>query len=288
MDWDKSFVQELAARRCIIFLGAGASAGCLSTDGMRRPPSWKSLLELLSTHMPAGDDKNFALTKIASKEYLDAAEIICSKISPADFTAAMRAEFVTPRYQATALHDSILKIDPKIVVTTNYDDIYEKYCAKGDAEAGYNVCRYYDTHLINDLRSPVRSIIKAHGCVTDLSKSVLTKHQYFKARQEAPNFFKVLDALFITHTLLFIGYSLIDPDIQLLLENTNITAPSAHSHFAVIKAGSIHDSLKAAAAKSYNIKFVEYGGADHEQLIEGLNELAALVQEQRASNPDTA
>jgi hypothetical protein len=285
MDWDKSFIEEMAARRCIVFLGSGASAGCLSTDGKKSPPGWKELLKLLQTAMPNGGDKEYALEKIESKEYLDAAEVICSKISTADYSAIMRTEFVTPKYQPSSVHRSVLKMDPKIVITTNYDDIYEKYCATGDAAAGYNACRYYDTHLINDLRSPVRSIIKAHGCVTDLSRSVLTRHQYFKARQEASNFYKILDALFITHTLFFIGYSLSDPDIQLLLENTNITAPSAHQHYAVIRQGSMHEALKTAATKSYNLRFVEYSGDDHTELLAGLEELAGLVVEKREANP---
>ena len=286
MEWDKSFIEEMAARRCIIFLGSGASAGCLSSDGKKRPPNWEALLKLLHAAMPNSNDKAFALEKIVSKEYLDAAEIICSKISPADYSAIMRSEFVAPRYQPSSVHKSVLKMDPKIVITTNYDDIYEKYCAAGDAAAGYNACRYHDTHLINDLRSPVRSIIKAHGCVTDLSRSVLTRHQYFKARQESSNFFKILDALFITHTLFFIGYSLSDPDIQLLLENTNITAPSAHQHYAVIRRGSMHEALRAAATKSYNLRFVEYGGGDdHAELLAGIEELAGLVVEKREANP---
>ncbi|KAB0654229.1 SIR2 family protein [Burkholderia diffusa] len=285
MEWDKSFVDELAARRCIVFMGSGVSAGCRSADGTKSPPDWAALLRLLHGAMPLGSDKDFALAKIEAKEYLDAAEVICSRVSAADFAAIMRAEFVAPRYQASGAHRSILKMDPKIVVTTNYDDIYERYCATGDAAAGYNVCRYYETHLINDLRSPVRSIIKAHGCVTDPSKGVLTKHQYFKARQQSPNFFKILDALFITHTLLFIGYSLSDPDIQLLLENTNITAPSAHQHYAVVRQGSMHEALKSAATKSYNLRFVEYGGDGHEELLAGLEDLANLVVEKREANP---
>ena len=285
MEWDRSFVEELAARRCIVFMGSGVSAGCLSADKSKSPPDWSSLLNLLNGAMPQSTDKEFALKKIESKEYLDAAEIICSRISASDFTAIMRSEFITPKYQASDVHKAVLKIDPKIVVTTNYDDIYEKYCSTGDAFAGYNVCRYYDTHLINDLRSPVRSIIKAHGCVTDPSRAVLTKHQYFKARQESPNFFKILDALFMTHTLLFIGYSLSDPDIQLLLENTNITAPSAHQHYALVRKGSIHEALRSAAMKSYNIRFVEYDGEKHEKLIAGLEDLANLVVEKREANP---
>jgi len=285
MEWDKSFIEELAARRCIVFMGSGVSASCLSADRTKSPPAWGALLRLFLAALPDGEDKRFAAENIDRKQYLEAAEVICARISAADFATIMRAEFVAPKYQASSAHTSILKIDPKIVITTNYDDIYEKYCATGDADAGYNACRYYESHLINDLRSPVRSIIKAHGCITDPSKAVLTKHQYFKARQDSPNFFKILDALFITHTLFFVGYSLSDPDIQLLLENTNITAPSAHQHYAIVRRGTMHEALKSAATKSYNLRFIEYDGDGHAELLAGLDDLANLVVEKREANP---
>lgn len=283
MDWNKSFVEELAARRCIIFMGSGVSAGCTAVQQEKNPPDWASFLKLLLDHMPNGTDKDFASEEIEKEKFLDAAEVIISNISPPVFASILRNEFITPKYKPSGIHESILKIDPKIVITTNYDDIYDKYCANGDANSGYNVCRYYESHLINDLRSPVRSIIKAHGCVNDPSLAVLTKYQYFKARQDYPNFFKVLDALFITHTIFFIGYSLSDPDIQLLLENTNITAPSAHSHYLVMRKDKMHDALKTAAAKSYNLHFIEY--TDHTELADGLKELSDLVIEKRQANP---
>jgi hypothetical protein len=285
MQWDKSFIEELAARRCIIFMGSGVSASCVSTDGKKQPPTWSALLTLFLNEIPDGSDKDFSRKCIKNNQFLEAAEIICANINPADFASILRAQLVTPRYRPSLIHESVLKMDPKIVITTNYDDIYDKFSQSGDAGAGYNICRQYESHLINDLRSPVRSIVKAHGCVTDPSKIVLSKSQYFKARQESPNFFKVLDALFITHTLFFIGYSLSDPDIQILLENTNITAPSVHQHYAVVKKGTMHRSLKESAMKSYNIRFVEYDGSDHSEFVTGLAELAELVIEKREANP---
>lgn len=288
MNWDDSLIDELAARRCIIFMGSGVSAGCRNLKNNKSPPTWGGLLEKLNDTLPNSKDKIYSAKRIKEKEYLEAAEIICKNISQPNFSKVLRSEFITPKYSPSEIHKSILSIDPKIVITTNYDDIYEKYCENGDASDGYNTCTYYETHLINDLRSPVRSIIKAHGCISDPSRVVLTKHQFFKAKQEAPNFFKTLDALFLTNSLLFIGYSLSDPDIQLLLENNNITAPGAHPHYIVIKKNSIHSALKISAEKSYNVQFIEYDGQknDHSQLISGVNDLKNLVIERRLSNPD--
>jgi len=127
-------------------------------------------------------------------------------------------------------------------------------------------------------------IIKAHGCITDPSKIVLTRSQYFKARQLYSNFYKVLDALFLTHTLFFIGYGLNDPDIQLILENTNITFKSTHSHYSLIEAG-MHETIKRSFQDSFNIKLIEYPRGLYEEANRILGELADAVVEKRFSNP---
>ncbi len=282
--WPQALITELASRRCIIFLGAGASAGCASTVSGIKPLTWGDFLLKLRSLMHEENDKSLVDDYIDKQKYLDAAEIMFGSISPADFTGFIRSEFVTPKFNPSNVHKYVLKIDPKIIITTNYDDIYDNYCRDGQAIDGYNVCRYYESHLVSDLRSPVRQIIKAHGCVSDPSKIVLTRSQYFKEKQKYSNFYKVLDSLFLTNTLLFIGYSLSDPDIQLILENVNISAESAHPHYALIPSNT-HPAIKKSASKAYNIEFIEYEPGKYDQVDEMINELAELVLRTRQINP---
>lgn len=284
MDWPNALIEELAARRCIIFLGTGVSAGCLSQDGTKKPPDWKTFLEELKGALPDTADKTIIDDLLFKEKYLDAAEIILCKISAADFARIIRQLFVQPRYQPCHIHQNVLVIDPKIVITTNYDDIYDNYCRTGDAKDGYNVCKYYDSHLVNDLRSLVRLIVKAHGCVSDAHKIILTRSQYFKERQQHGIFYNILDALFITNTLLFIGYSLSDPDIQLVLENANIAAPSAHKHYAVMP-DNIPPDIEEAAAKAYNIHFLKFQSGNYKELENALEELKNQVTQFRSLNP---
>ncbi|MDB5278798.1 MAG: hypothetical protein JWR61_3753 [Ferruginibacter sp.] len=284
MNWPKALITELASRRCIVFLGSGASAGCVSQDNMKSPPIWSAFLQSLINLMADKTDLPTILDYKQKEKYLDAAEIIKKNISPADFSAFIREELVTPRYKPSKIHESILDIDPKIIITTNYDDIYDSFCRTGAAHEGYNVSKYYDSHIISDLRSPVRLIIKAHGCISDASQIVLTKSEYFRVRQKYASFYKVLDSLFLTHTILFLGYSLTDPDIQLVLENVNIAAPSAHPHYFVT-GNNINPAIKLANKSAYNIEFIEYLAGNFEELNEGLIELSENVKEHRLSNP---
>lgn len=276
MIWPQALVRELAERRCLIFLGSGASAGCIAQSGSGRPPTWEQFLLRLLDKMRTPTEQSVAQQLIDEKKYLEAAEIICADIVAPDFTQFIRDTFVIPKYSPSEIHQVVLDIDPKVTITTNYDDIYDTFCRTGDAADGYNIARYYETHLVSDLRSPVRLIVKAHGCVSDPAKIVLTRSQYFTQRRDHAGFFRVLDALFLSSSLLFIGYSLSDPDIQLVLENATIAAPKSHPHYAVVS-DDVHRALKLSWSKAYNIEFLEYPAGDFTALNTALRQLANEV-----------
>jgi len=288
IDWGDSLVKELAARRCIVFFGAGASVSCQASAGdlARRPPDWEGLLKALAARLPAGSENQvLAIHLIDEKKYLDAAEIIVAAINAADYADCMRHLLMVPRFQQSFMHERILELDPKIAITTNFDAIYDGYCTKGSAVEGYNIIRYTDDHLVQQLRSPTRVVVKAHGCITNTDRLVLTRSQYFDARLKYSHFFRVLDALCLTNTILFLGYSLSDPDIQIALENANISAPSTNRHYFVTPSGT-HEALRAASEKTYNLKFIEFPAGDYDELNKSLQALVDRVLSYRADHPD--
>ncbi len=262
-------------------LGSGVSAASENVNG-KRPPGWHDFLESGIGRIKNEGDRGAASEQLQKGAFLDAAQIIVDSLGSADFGLFLRQELENPCFKPAELHKLIVRIDPKIVITTNYDRIYESWATQGSAAAGYNVCRYYEEHIVNDLRSNRRLIIKAHGCVSDPQKIVLTRSQYFMARRDYPQFFSTLDAIFLTNTLLFIGSGFNgDPDIELLLQNVNISAPSKHTHFAIVEAGR-HSSVIRAMEETYNIKFLEYPAGQHSHVVEALRELADDVDSFRA------
>jgi len=199
----------------------------------------------------------------------------------ADFTNFLREILVQPRFAPSELHRIILELDPKIIITTNYDEIYDHYCTSGHAEGGYNICRYYDRFAVENIRSRIRLVIKAHGCVSDPTKVVLSRSSYYGARRDYSGFYQLLDALFLTHTLLFVGASLTDPDIQLVLENANISVPSAHPHYALVEK-TRHPSIKNAIKKTHNIELLEYPKGRHDVALQAMADLKDRVIAQRS------
>ena len=287
IEWGDALVKELAARRCIIFFGAGASASCKATMGTRKqPPDWIELLNLLSSKIKNNSiNQALATELIANKKYLDAAEVIESSLIHADYVDTMREIFELPRYKQSIIHEAVLRLDPKIVVTTNFDTIYDRYCTQGDAADGYNIFKHTDNHLVSHLRSPIRCVVKAHGCITNPESMVLTRSGFFAAKQKYPQFFKVIDALFLTNTILFVGYNLDDPDIKIALENVNIAATSSRTHYFVTSSG-LHPALRSASEKTYNLNFLEFEKGNYKVLEDLLIELAARVDAYREENPD--
>lgn len=283
IQWPTSLVPEVAERRCIIVLGAGASSGCKSHDGKITPPNWRDLLIKASNLLRDKTYRDLVTTLVNKDRFLDAAEIIVTQSNPADYTSFIREVFVNPHFSHSPIHEEIYKLDPKIVVTTNYDEIYETYCKQGKGAQGYNVCRYYESHAINDVRSTMRVILKAHGCVSDPQKTVLSRTQYHTAKRDFPEYFNLLDSLFLGNTLLFIGCSLTDPDLTLLLEDTNIKCPSAHPHYAVIGGGEI-EPLKQRMLKVYNVLCLEYSTGQYTEIIDGLKDLNDKVEEWRKTH----
>jgi hypothetical protein len=272
IEWPLAFATELAERRCIIFMGAGVSMGSLGEDGATHPPSWEKFLTDASALVPNEPDKKVARSLIKKYQFLDAAEIITERSNPADFGTLLRNTLVTPKFSPSELHKIILELDPKLAVTTNYDEIYDHYCVSGNAGSGYNICRYYDRFAVENIRSRVRLVMKAHGCVSDPTKIVLSRSSYYTAKRDHPGFYQVLDALFLTNTILFIGASLTDPDIQLVLENVNISAPSAHPHYALVEK-TRHPSIKAAIKKTHNVELIEYPKGKHHLAVQAMKDL---------------
>ena len=186
--WPDTLVAEIAERRCAIFIGAGISHFSVGKDGATKPPLWPTLLNDLRDKMQTPADKTAADDLIAKRLFLEAAEIIKRDVRDADYNDFLWQEFKTPEFAHAKVHEHIRSLDTKVVITTNFDTIYEDCCQAGPAQASYNVVRYSDDHLVDQLKSTRRLIIKAHGYVTQQQKTVLSRSQYFQARRDFSGF----------------------------------------------------------------------------------------------------
>jgi hypothetical protein len=274
--WPDNLIEELTFRRCIFFLGSGVSASSVADDGTR-PQTWGEFLnkakELLVN--PTSSDKKFIRGMLAQNNYLLALQAINNLADPGSYTAFLRRSFNNPIFKPSELHSCIRDIDCKIVMTTNFDKIYDNLCN----DTGYVVCNYQETpKIISNIKTSNRLIIKTHGSIDDTEHMVFTQKDYYDARSNFPQFYKLLEALFLTNTVVFIGYSLNDPDINLILENVSNSTNSGCPHYVVTSKAQEH--MKKHWRDSYNISCLEYG-EDHNELLVNLKKLQLIIDSER-------
>lgn len=272
-----NLVEELAYRRCLIFLGSGISATAKNDDG-ESPDTWGAFLDNVKSKMknPSGDDKKFVEDMLKKQNYLLALQAIADLCDSGEYSNYLKSQYLRGKYKPSKVHELIKDLDSKIVVTTNFDKLYEGLCH----EPEYITFDYTDTRsIIGSIKAPENIIIKAHGSIDDTEKLIFTAKQYYQAQEKYPEFYHLMTALFLTHTVVFFGYSLNDPDINLLLQFLHNTANSSCPHYMIDKKGNKPQLVKHWK-DTYNVSLLEYGD-DYSCLESSLEELRDLVVDLR-------
>lgn len=280
ISWPGSLVREVAQRRCILFLGSGVSATAKTTAGVS-PPTWFEFLNQASKLVADASERNEIVSLINSGDSLLALQAICDVANPADYQDLLNAVFHSPRYQPSRLHEAVHRLDSRIVVTTNFDRIYEAYCMQPEKE-GYKVIVYDSTSLADEIRGDKRLIIKAHGSIDNISKMIFTRAEYHAAKSQHAKFYDILKALFLTHTCIFIGCGLADPDIMLLMEDVKILGTQQRPHYALVLKGKNSKFKIEEWRQTYNVVALEYE-PDHDALTTDLLQLSDMVEAHRFS-----
>ncbi len=274
MTWENWIVEHVARRRCVIFLGAGVSMNSHNASGIR-PKSWKEFLEasLLQISSRTAHIKKL----IKDNDYLTACDIIKKKLGSNDFIDLVQREFLTPGFQPAKIHETIFKLDSRIVVTPNFDKIYETYTAT-QTNGTVITKNHYDSDVGSVIREFGRVILKIHGTIDTPLKMIFTRHEYAKARSEYSNFYEILEALSLTNTFIFIGSGINDPDIRLLLEDTFFKHKSSKPHIMLLPK-TLHSDVKIAIEESTNLKIKEYSPKNnHQELLDSLEDLSKQVE----------
>ncbi|GCF90752.1 SIR2 family protein [Shewanella sp. M-Br] len=279
INWPISLIREVARRRAFLFLGAGVSASALSDDNLS-PQTWGQFLVSASKLIKNESDEIEVKILIEQKKYLLALQAIKDSANAADYHSLINESFNNPKFKASPLHEIILDLDLEIIVTTNFDKIYENYCHQTSTD-GYRILTYKSDDLGDLLRSDIRLIVKAHGCVNETRSMVFTKAEYHKAKRDNPQFYELLKAIFLTHTCIFIGCSMDDPDILLTLEDVNITSSSIFPHYVLTLDGIYSSISKKDWEETYNIKALEFG-PNYSDLVDELKILHEKVVEFRS------
>ena len=125
MNWPIDIVEKIAKRKAILFLGAGISANAVSLDGSKHPPTWEQFIRIILNEIDNTAIKKYVDSLLKEKDYLTACEVLVNQIGNIRFEKIARDQFLAPKYKSHKIHENILKLDARIVITPSVDKIYE-------------------------------------------------------------------------------------------------------------------------------------------------------------------
>uniref|UniRef100_UPI003BABA31A SIR2 family protein n=1 Tax=Stappia sp. TaxID=1870903 RepID=UPI003BABA31A len=277
IEWPQQLLKDLKDRRVVVFLGSGVSRNSIGRDGVKRPPLWKDFLEIGLNRI--GKNGTAHIKKaIRDCDYLHACEWIKNKLDE-DWIPLLRQEFYDPAYNPSEMHDAIFRLDQRIYLTPNFDNIFDNFVSH---ETGglVSVKEYCSDDVHSFLRDDRLYIIKIHGSIDSPNDVIFTYKDYASARVKHAAFYDVLDACLLSHTFLIIGCGISDPDLALLLENQKFNFPSSRPHYLVTSSKMSND-LKTSLRGNRNLKCITYDPANsHEELLASLKELVGYLDVQ--------
>lgn len=273
--WPSNIVKAIARRRAVLVIGSGVSANSEAPDG-RRPPTWGTFLE--TTNGKLGGRHRHIKDSLKRYNYLDACEYLREALSDT-WNDIIRDNFSTPQYKAASIHEAIFNLDCRIVLSLNFDKIYENY-ALSRGEGTFFIKNYHDDDIRQVAAGEDRYILKPHGSVDTISKLIFTTKDYAEARTKYSAFYELITSLLHTHLIVCIGCGLSDPDMQLIFEDYRFKF-SETSHY-IILAKTIPDPQVRLIKNTRGLNVIQYSPRDnHKELTDSLHQLARLVSDHR-------
>lgn len=186
--------------RLVVFFGSGIGTGV----GL---PTWARLLQEVG-QSDAGLSAD-ELNALAGLDPRDQARVLQARLGGSE-QLAQTVEHRLRDYRYSLAHSLLANLPANQYVTTNWDGLFEE--AFADARGGLRVLPY-------DARRETSAwLLKLHGSV-GRPGMVITRSDYLDLMRTRGALASIVEAMLITHHMLFVGYSLRDEDFHSLLDD---------------------------------------------------------------------
>jgi len=213
------YVQEIREasenNKLVFFVGAGVSM-------LSGYPGWYDLILSYHTSLYPESDKE----KFSQQEFLSIPEKFMRVRGKEKLDAALKATF-NVELDHNAVHDKMMALNPAYFLTTNYDTLLEQVCTKRG--------QYYSVISSDKDVAAADSnklIIKAHGDFSqgfDSDNIVLMHSQYNGYERNFPLVSVLLKSILSMNTVVFVGYSLNDKNIEHLMDWVRYTQQEGYT-----------------------------------------------------------
>ena len=183
--------EELEKGKLVVFVGAGVS----KNSGL---PDWKELIKDYAEYR--------GIKEFTSKEYLTIPEEVFERYGSLKYYEIAEKRF-SGKYFPNSIHRILKEMDLTYIITTNYDTLIEDEIKNLQVVSKDEDLPYTSSN---------RMLIKMHGDF-DNKNIVLKKSDYDNYEKNFQLISTFIKGLFTTNTILFIGYSYNDTNVQQIM-----------------------------------------------------------------------
>ena len=250
-------IEDIHRENTVLFVGAGLSmqAGF---------PPWDELvfhmIECVDNNgLINSKDERKELEQLVKKdELLLVASELRERMTPREYLTFMKNEFRDESKKPSPVHRLLPEIGFQAVLTSNYDVLLESAYTL----PGKNRPRTYtqeDAAELATLNSEEKFyILKVHGDIDRIDTVVLGRREYRKIMFENNAYRNFLKTLLQSRTVLFVGYGLKDPDLEIILDElASAFKGYGNSHY-ILMGDSMGDIEKKRWRRDFNINTISY------------------------------
>lgn len=276
--FNADLIDDVARRRVVLFVGAGASRWAKPTGGGSFK-DWKQFLDHACKKIANRRIRGIVTNLVENREYLLASELLKSNLSD------KWLELLTGEFQQAAdvsrLHGALIGLNPRIIVTTNFDKLIETAWAQASGASYPTVITEIGSTAFRLFRDDDKYLIKLHGSI-DLPQGIVFDTTSYQSSAFSNRYYaEILATLLLTHTFLFVGFSMTDPAVAMIVENAAYRFPSNRPHYIFQSGKSVPevDDLWRKLRKLYVLRYPEDN--NHIALAEQIEALGVAALSRR-------
>lgn len=232
----------------VIFVGAGVSK--FSETNSLNFPFWGDIINVLKKDL---DTEEGDYLKVAQLYYLQFGE----------YSLYEKLKSLIPLHASSSeIHEKIFELNPKYVITTNWDNILENTIEQNGHI--YDIIKS-DADLVKSILP--RKLLKVHG---DFSSHniVFKEDDYLQYSENFPLVENFLRHILSSYTILFLGYSYSDYDLKIISKWIERRSNIAPPRFMLSISENVIESMYL---KSHGIQSVFPIAVDNENIFEYRN-----------------
>jgi hypothetical protein len=285
-DLPRDLVEAVKARKLVPLVGAGVSRQAKADSTF---PTWQQLLvdlhqevqKLQRISKPQSTQVNDLLK---SGNFLMAAQVLRDCITDDSYWTFLQSRFQPKDAKPGEIHKTLFQLKPPIILTTNYDLLLEHAFADIYHSEALTYTYKNATEAHRQLRKATPSdhpiIFKLHGSIKDPKHIILSEYEYRKLIYREPGYRTFLSAIFVTNTVLMLGFSLRDRELNLLLESLQEAFSYGKKVDYVLLSYSGTKSIEMKQIENnFGVQILQYkGGKTHKPLLDFVNQLAQHIK----------